>query len=487
MLKKLAVMLAIAAIILNLASLNLRNAFSDEADGKIDIFTQKEPFSGKGQNMLSDAFGFGEDIQINALATYKEEPVSEILVAFEIIGPMNSFENFTSFRSAFTDENGVATISFRTPYLLEAAFGQWTVFGSAKICDLPVNDSVMFKVGWIVEIVSINTVNLYHVSQEEFSRGGYVGVELGLKGISMTPKTASLTVAAYDLLNNLINSTELDNFLVPPNETIVYAYLFVYLPKTAQKGVATVYADAYTAPVNMNGHPYCPEVSKPFSIIPHTYFLTVRTAPSGIITILGEGFYEEYTNVTLTAPNSLTTEASTQYTFSQWDIDGIPQGTGINVTILMDDNHTATAHYTLIIMYKLTIITTTGGSTDPLPGTYDYPVGFVVQVTAIPNAKYVFSHWELNGINVGLTNPCSITMNGNQTLRAVFSLAPSGLFVPDWFYWPFLPLLILIIVLLIILFYYRRRKKKAEASFYSGWTAWFYAYDLQSKGKTSKI
>jgi hypothetical protein len=484
MLKRVAVTLAITAIILSLASLNLRSAFSNEPDANIDLYTQKEPFSGKGPNMLSDAFGFGEDIQINALATYKEEPLANILVAFEIIGPENSFENFTSFRSALTDENGVATIGFRAPYLFETSFGKWTVFGSAKVNDLAVNDLVAFKVGWIVEIISIRTINSNHISQEEFSRGGYLGVELGLKSISMTSKTAFLTIAAYDLLNNPINSTELDNFIVPPNETIAYAYLFVYLPKTAHIGIAVLYADAYKAPVNLNGHPYCPEVSKQFSITPHTYFLTVRTEPSGIITILGEGFYEEYTNVTITAPTSVTMGTGVQYTFSQWDVDGILQGIGSNITILMDDNHTATAHYTLVIMYTLTIITTTGGSTDPQPGTYNYPAGFTVPVNASAYAKYLFSHWELDGLNVGSANPYTITMNENHTLRAVFSPAPAGLFIPDWFYWPFLPLLILIIIFLIILFYYRRRRKKAEASFYSGWTAWFYGYDLRSKDKT---
>jgi hypothetical protein len=371
--------------------------------------------------------------------------------------------------------------------LLEAAFGKWTVFGSAKICDLAVNDSVTFRVGWIVEIVYIRTINWNHISQEEFSRGSYMGVELGLKSISMTPKIAYLSVTAYDSLNKYINSTELNNFVVPPNETLTFAYLFFSLNKTSQLGTATVHASAYTAPVTQNGHLYCPEVSKQFSIIPHIYFLTVRTEPLGIITIQGEGSYEEYTNVNLTAPTSLTTGIGAQYTFSHWDIDGMPQGVGNNnITILMDDNHTATAHYTLIIMYTLTIITTTGGSTNPLPGTYTYPAGSTVQVTAIPNAKYILSHWELNGINVGSTNPYTITMDENHTLRAVFSPAPAGWFIPEWFYWPLLPLLVLAIILLIILFYYRRRKK-AEAAFYSGWTAWYYSYDLRSNGKTSRF
>ncbi len=485
--RNLALALTMTAIILSLVTVNMRMVFSSDADGKIDLFTQKEPFSGKGSNKFSDAFGFGEDVQISALATYKEEPVPNILVAFEIIGPKNSFENFTSYRVAITDDNGIAHISFRTPYLLEASLGVWTVFGNAMIGGLAVNDSVTFKVGWIVEIVSIRTINWNHISQEEFPRGGYMGVELGLKSISMTPKTAYLTIATYDSLNKPICSTGLDNFEVPPNETIIYAYLFLYLPKTSQLGLATVYACAYTAPVASQGLPYCPEVSKQFSITLQRYFLTIRTHPTGITTILGEGWYEEYTNVSLTAPLTLTIGTFVQYTFSHWDIDGISREMGANsIIVLMDDNHTATAHYTPVLMYTLTIITTSGGSTYPLPGTYTYPSGSVVNVTAIPNTKYIFSHWELNGVNVGTAKTYVITMDRNQTLKAVFSPTPTGWFIPEWFYWPLLPLLILIIILLLILFYYWRRKKKAEAAFYSGWTAWYYGYDLRGKGNAVK-
>jgi uncharacterized BrkB/YihY/UPF0761 family membrane protein len=73
-------------------------------------------------------------------------------------------------------------------------------------------------------------------------------------------------------------------------------------------------------------------------------------------------------------------------------------------------------------------------------------------------------------------------MDRNQTLKAVFSLASPGVFIPEWFFWPFLPLLILLILLLIILFFYsKRRRKKAEAAFFSGWTAWYYGYDLRNR------
>jgi hypothetical protein len=70
------------------------------------------------------------------------------------------------------------------------------------------------------------------------------------------------------------------------------------------------------------------------------YYLTVETNPSGIATIPGEGWYDEMTPVTLTAPTVQ------NYNFTYWDVDGPSQGTGVNpITVTMDTPHTATAHY----------------------------------------------------------------------------------------------------------------------------------------------
>jgi hypothetical protein len=74
--------------------------------------------------------------------------------------------------------------------------------------------------------------------------------------------------------------------------------------------------------------------------------------------------------------------------------------------------------------YSLTITTTVGGTTDPAPGTYSYTANSSVQVTAIPNVDYIFDHWELDTINAGSTNPYTILMDNNHTLKAVFTYSP---------------------------------------------------------------
>jgi len=72
------------------------------------------------------------------------------------------------------------------------------------------------------------------------------------------------------------------------------------------------------------------------------------------------------------------------------------------------------------VVYALTLNAAAGGTTNPLPGLYETSVGKTRQVTAIPNSGYTFSYWELDGANVGSTNPYTLTMNANHTLAPVF-------------------------------------------------------------------
>jgi len=73
------------------------------------------------------------------------------------------------------------------------------------------------------------------------------------------------------------------------------------------------------------------------------YYLTVKTDPSGITVISGEGWYDSSQSVQLTAPTV------SGYTFQYWDVDGTSQGTGVTtITVVMNAPHTATAHYSVV-------------------------------------------------------------------------------------------------------------------------------------------
>ncbi|MEM2994795.1 MAG: hypothetical protein QXI91_02100 [Candidatus Bathyarchaeia archaeon] len=77
------------------------------------------------------------------------------------------------------------------------------------------------------------------------------------------------------------------------------------------------------------------------------------------------------------------------------------------------------ATVTIPVTYPLTITSTTGGTTDPAPGTHLYPEETSVNVTAIPDLGYSFDYWLLNGTQK-TENPITIKMNASYTLEAYF-------------------------------------------------------------------
>jgi uncharacterized repeat protein (TIGR02543 family) len=82
---------------------------------------------------------------------------------------------------------------------------------------------------------------------------------------------------------------------------------------------------------------------------------------------------------------------------------------------MMNGDKTIKANFGVI---TLTISAGTGGTTDPVPGTYYYPKGTNVTVTAVPNATYTFSGWS--GDVSGTTNPITITLDSNKSVTANF-------------------------------------------------------------------
>jgi hypothetical protein len=89
----------------------------------------------------------------------------------------------------------------------------------------------------------------------------------------------------------------------------------------------------------------------------------------------------------------------------------------------------ASAVMGVALPYTLTITSTTGGTTNPAPGTYTYAEGMSVTVRAIPDTGYILDHWELDGDNVGNPNPIQVTMDADHTLHAVFTPLGTILYV----------------------------------------------------------
>jgi hypothetical protein len=236
----------------------------------IDLYTQKEPYSGRGPNQPSDAFAPQEEVILYAYVTYRDDPVPGKIVAFEVHGPMNRFENLSFTQTAVTNVDGIANVSFRITwpngYPREAVFGFWNVVAVVDIAEVTVNDTLSFQVGWIVELIKVETVDVNNVSRTCFMKNEHMSFRLTVKNIAMTDKIATLVLDVYDNLSVSLGQIVLEDEWIAPGVTTMFIEDFL-IPEWASLGVGVVYANAYTALPALGGVPWCPQVSTTFSIV----------------------------------------------------------------------------------------------------------------------------------------------------------------------------------------------------------------------------
>ncbi len=72
--------------------------------------------------------------------------------------------------------------------------------------------------------------------------------------------------------------------------------------------------------------------------------------------------------------------------------------------------------------FRLTITTTTGGSTQPSPGIHDFYKGTAEEITAIPDPNHTFSHWSGSIPSKDKkNNPLTLKMNRDRAITAHFA------------------------------------------------------------------
>jgi PKD repeat protein len=166
--------------------------------------------------------------------------------------------------------------------------------------------------------------------------------------------------------------------------------------------------------------------SKIISVVARRYFLEVNTDPSGVTTIPGEGWYNEGTNVDLTAPDTVPVSTGVRYKFSYWDVDGTPKS-GNPITVTMDANHTATAHY--VLQYYLTVRTDPSGIATIL-GEGWYNSSKSVSLTAPSVSGYTFLNWDVDGVSQGSgVSSITVNMNAPHVATAHYAIIPPSLSV----------------------------------------------------------
>ncbi|MEM2129113.1 MAG: hypothetical protein QXZ70_00790 [Candidatus Bathyarchaeia archaeon] len=449
-------------------------SFCSDKSRKIDVFTNKAPFDGRGINKASDAFEPQELVRLYALVTFNEEPIPNRLVAFQINNPPNSFRNMTIISVNITDYEGIATFCFRIPWPYENAeqiiFGEWKVVATVNVDGEVVMDTLTYQVEWIIQITDAQTLNAELEPQTEFRREERIIFNLVIKNIAMTAKNATIIIDVKDSSDySIIHIKEIQNF--QPGEN--YIQIVSEIPTVATIGRAIISIAALTAPPEYGGTPYCPPVSLQIDIVtPIKYYLTVKTEPFGIASIPGEGWYNEGTIINLTAPDTVLVSPGTRYKFSHWKVDGV---TWINssINLLMNRNHTAIAYYN--IQYFLSVRTSPAGIAI-IPGEGWYDVFVNVSLSAPSVEGYDFIHWDVDGIakDSGV-HKIVICMDGPHAATAHYKV----IYEAKWLYLLLIVILIMLIILLGIMAYRRvKRKRNEKEAFKKGWIAWYYGYNI---------
>jgi len=176
------------------------------------------------------------------------------------------------------------------------------------------------------------------------------------------------------------------------------------------------------------------------------YYLTVRTDPAGVTTVPGEGWYNTNTSVVLTAPAFVDGSPGTRYAFTYWDVDSTSRGSSVNpITVFMDSNHTATAHY--VTQYSVafgqtglssdasgTVVTVNGSSKayGDLPYTYWVKGGSSVtySYSSTVSSSVTGKRFRL-GSTSGPSSPITVTgpvtVTGNYVIQYLVTFTQTGL------------------------------------------------------------
>jgi len=110
-------------------------------------------------------------------------------------------------------------------------------------------------------------------------------------------------------------------------------------------GWTTAYIDEIADPSSTSTTVYMDKAKTVTANYVIQYYLTVKTDPAGLVTIPGEGWYDECTPVNLEAP------PVTCHIFVYWDVDGTSVE-GNPIEVHMNAPHIATAHYWPCLEYE---------------------------------------------------------------------------------------------------------------------------------------
>jgi len=216
---------------------------------QIDVYTEyyviAPELGGVGRNNPSDAFAPQDEVTLYAKVTYNLDPVQNKTVAFEVKRPDGTP---VAVLQAVTDEEGIATVSFRIPWPCnnpeQTIFGIWTVTATCDLAEQVISDVVQFRVGWLLEITKVTT------DKPDYLKGDHPVFTLEAKTISNIQRTALITITVTDDLGVPIGliyqNITFGGAELLGEKTWTFSMSCITIPKWAYIGTATVHVCALT-------------------------------------------------------------------------------------------------------------------------------------------------------------------------------------------------------------------------------------------------
>jgi len=329
-------------------------------DAPLDLYTETRrwygyvtPYVGEGLNAPADAYAADEDVTLYALLNWDGHPLQGHVLVFEVRDPRG---DLVLNETATTNETGVATVSFGISAVCPEPFGKWWCLAEAEVEEAWINDTLMFDVGWIVELLNVVPYGYRGGRWQpvtQFRKGEHVGFMVTLRNIALTPRNVTIYISVYDVCDFPVGSTFLETVMpagewcAPMEAEILITCLEI--PRWALTGSATGHVSAYTALPSECGVPYCPEIVVTFDIVTAHEVTVTEITPSATeayptwvrpleinVTVKNTGDFTEtftvtayYGDATDTAPigaqnvGDLAPGAGTTITFT-WNLTGAP-------------------------------------------------------------------------------------------------------------------------------------------------------------------
>jgi hypothetical protein len=232
-------------------------------------------------------------VTLCANVSYNGAPVNMgYLVSFQVNGPSNEFENITIFGSGTTNATGLAAFSFRIPWPSnhqeEIVFGNWSALATVDIAQMTAIGTWTFLVGWILQIISITTLNSAFMPQTTFFRQDIINFNLTVKNIATVAEPAAVTIEAMDADDYPMFNITMQGLTFQPGESHLNGSSRI--PDTAAIGNATATAAIYTKLPDEGGVLYSPSISTEFEISErpvHDIGITSITLSTGSVYVGG--------------------------------------------------------------------------------------------------------------------------------------------------------------------------------------------------------